>query len=292
MLTDSLRSALLELPERPPVLVPDAYKFAALYNRPERILVGARRTGKTTVARQHPQALFPPEPTRDPYVGLIDDTGDPEKTYLQIIGANRFERDQKSFAPRYKWVALIRDTTWYKISSRLAFLGPGAVGQFGFISDDFWDWLPPAALTELGQPWLRQFFDAHKRFMPEVAYMAARELGSSGTIIDAMRNACHDWVLQQTDLCAKLTWIVPDAQIYAGTQSLVMRKRDIQSRLNTYSRMVAPSPGSEFKQLALAAGVWHERTSNRCTWALPWAVGAATIKRRLTSSELRTRQSV
>lgn len=288
MLTEELRSALLALPAQPPDTIPEAYKFSALYNRPERILIGGRRTGKSVLARHNPQTLFPSEPTSAPYLGLIDDSGDPEKTLAQIIAANRFERDQKNFAPRYRWTALVRDTTWARIGSRLGFMGPSVIGQFAFIAEDYWDWLPPAARTELGLPWLRVFFDAHKRFMPEVAYMAALQLPHSTSAMHAQNDACHDWVLQQTDLASRLTWVIPEAQVFAGSKFVIMRKREVLSRLLSYSRRVAPSLGAEFYRVATAAGVWHERTRGRCSWSQPWAIGAATIRRRLTAAQLKS----
>lgn len=286
------------LPVTPPALTPAAYTRAALYARQERILVAPRRSGKTTVAaREESGPLFPQEPTSEPYLGIIDDNdGDPVRIFKLCAAANKFQRDQKYFAPNYRWTALIRDTTWPFVDGRVKYMGAIA-GQFGFDPSDFWGWMPPGAEQELGPEWLQWFRDAHGRFMPELAYLTARRLPhAKGSIMLAKRLACSEWVQLQKDLCAPLVWMAPDDRLFwKYSRSLITPRARALARLSQFSRQVQPleeligahQGKHSFCERAMAAGVWTEKRGGNYTWAAPWALGATVVKRLLTGDSLR-----
>lgn len=288
-MSPELQALLASLPEAPAEILPEAYRGRALYNRQEKILVGPRRAGKSTVAKLAQSGpLFPSSPTNEQYLGVIDDTdGDPVRLHKLIVAANRFQRNNKWQFPRYRWVALVRDTTWVELRKRVYFLGNYVVGQFGFHPDDYWYWLPPAAREQLGHEWRDWFKDAQGRFMPELAYLGARKLGVTGSILEARRQACAEWFSKQDDLKAQLAWIVPDQMAFKRSRIIIPRKYAL-SRLQSFSRQVVPlGQIKAFCERCEIAGVWATRREGYYTWAAPYAYGAAIVKRSLTADRLR-----
>lgn len=287
----SLLDALSTLPEQPAVNIPDDF-FRTLYVRQERILIGARRSGKTTCTAVASGPLFPEAATSAPYLGIIDDDGDASATFKKIAAANKFQKAQQAFAPNYRWTAFVRDSTWPSLDGRLKYLG-AVIGQFGFVARNYWKWLPPEAESILGDTWLNWFVDARQRFMPELAYAAALQLPKfDGHVFNAKREACGAWVRAQKDLCAPLVYMAPeDTYFWVKPRPLITPRERALGRISNYNRAINKSGNGDrimddFCDHAENVGVWRVKHGGKYTWAAPYALGSTYVKRVLTSHKL------
>lgn len=299
---EGVRAEIARLPTAAPIV--DLSQRLNLKEREEFIFVGATWSGKTSLLWQlgfsERTPPLPPASTHQRVFGVYDDSGqDDDQTIIRTVTAMlKFQRTQKLWAPLYKPIILLRNSTWHRIAGYFTWVPRERIGTISFPVDAYYDQLRACNVPDwlitgfLGPKWVDSLRDAHGHFLPKLAWAATLELVNQSALTSskpqAVGVAAARYIREMPTFAPflrHLTFVVPDdRRVALKGRPLELSEERLQSRLLSAMRdLQLPDNMSrpEFIRAAQQEGILRRRPQLAYVFSRAYAAGLVLLKAQL-----------